>query len=195
MFNTIGSSITIKILDTEKRVVWEREEECKSLLRAWNRFMEVILDQSNVSIVDVDGNSKTISAPATASRAIMVGESVATNDDKGVVIGTDDTAVAIDDYCLGTKIIEGTGASQMNYLLQTMTRVESASEDYISLNRIVTNNSGSTIIVKEAGVQVWSQDSVVADVYMLILRDVLSSPASVLDGQSIDVTYKIKAVL
>jgi len=196
MFNTIGTSIKVRVLNPDGSCVYEKEEESKSLLRAFSRTMWAIFKSASYTLVGIDGTTEDITKPFDATDSwLLILTAVASNDDRGIVIGRGDTAVALDDYCLETLIVEGTSTNQMNYLLQTESTVEGASEDYTELKRVITNNSGATIVVKEAGVHAYFKDDMAVDKYCLIMRDILSSEANVLQGQSIEVTYKIKTVL
>lgn len=76
------------------------------------------------------------------------------NDTQGIVAGTDATAVAITNYKLGTRIAHGTAATQLQYGVQEMLTpfTQSGSDAYFEFRRTLTNNSGSTIVLKEVGV-------------------------------------------
>jgi hypothetical protein len=113
------------------------------------------------------------------------------DDEIGPVVGTGDTAVTITDYALGAQIAEGTGAGQMEHLGTTISAVTVAAP-YASftVSRTITNNSGTTITVKECGLYCWTTTSQVQ--LAMILRDVLGAPLDVVDGGSITVDYTIR---
>ena len=64
----------------------------------------------------------------------------------GVVVGTDGTPVAVDDYAIGAQIAEGFGAGQMHHLANTFgAPVVSPPTCGYSISRIIVNNSGGLI--------------------------------------------------
>jgi len=151
-------------------------------------------------LVDTGGTSRTGSPTYSTSGPAYSDEvfdcnAPSTNDDFGVLIGTDDTAVDIADYALGAKIIEGSGSGQMNYgSHSTVSPVSDVGNtySYAGITRTISNNSGASITVKEVGL-VWSSYwDTSATRYFLLLREVLGSPISVADGEILTVTIRVK---
>lgn len=71
---------------------------------------------------------------------------------KGIVVGTDNTAVAMTNYALGTLITSGGGAGQLNYGAVSVSVSSTAgSTRSFTISRLFTNNSGGDITVQEVG--------------------------------------------
>jgi hypothetical protein len=74
----------------------------------------------------------------------------------GLVLGTGNTAVTLNDYKLGTVIAHGNGAGQLNYNIMNIAfyfpfKIVGSSAQW-SILRPITNFSGNDIVVKEAGI-------------------------------------------
>lgn len=116
----------------------------------------------------------------------------AANANFGIVIGTGDTAESFEHTSLSAIVAHGTGAGQMSYAIGTNTAAtyDSGTKKWTSaFSRTFVNSSGSDITVKEIGV-VYSLNyqTGVSDNF-LITRDVLASPVTVANGQTLTITY------
>jgi hypothetical protein len=114
------------------------------------------------------------------------------NNNFGVVLGTGNTAFDLDDYKLDTIIAHGNSATQLYYNAQVApVTTYSGDPDFtqnILYKRVFNNNSGATIEVKEVGL-IWYNSGGFATV--LMSRDVLDTPAVVLNGAQLTVTVSI----
>lgn len=114
------------------------------------------------------------------------------NNNFGVVLGTGNTAFDLDDYKLDTIIAHGNSATQLYYNAQVApVTTYSGDPDFtqnILYKRVFNNNSGATIEVKEVGL-IWYNYGGYATV--LMSRDVLDTPAVVLNGAQLTVTVSI----
>ncbi|MFQ5826628.1 MAG: ABC transporter substrate-binding protein [Dehalococcoidia bacterium] len=108
-----------------------------------------------------------------------------TQDSWGIVVGTDDTAVTINDYAMGTQFTNALGASHQT---QTFTApAVAASTCSWTTTRTIVNNSGNPVSIKEIGIYIIGQNG---ETYNHCgVRDVLGAAVSVPDGGSITVTY------
>ncbi len=112
----------------------------------------------------------------------------------GLLVGTGNTAVDIDDYALDAQVAEGTGSGQMehsNHSIVNSTH-DGSTYSYAGITRTLSNNSGGSIVVKEVGLVTrmdWDSSSFR---YFLLLREVLGSPLTVLDTEVLTVTIRIK---
>lgn len=118
-------------------------------------------------------------------------------DEYGIVVGTGDTAPDIANYKLETKILHGSGiAGKLNYAdhsLVAPTYDESGGWSLCGLIRTFSNNSGGSIIIKEIGLITKQYfDSISVLYYFLLIRDVLGSPFTVTNGNSVTVQYRIR---
>jgi hypothetical protein len=82
---------------------------------------------------------------------IVGGNAGAGVDSYGILIGSSDTAVAIGQYNLGSKIAHGTGSGQMSYGTSTVEAITKDTTWLFKVVRTFTNNSGATITVREFG--------------------------------------------
>jgi len=111
----------------------------------------------------------------------------ANNDYYGIIVGTDDTAVTFDDYKLGAQILQGAGAGLFQYGAMTYgAPATDGGETSFSLTRVFTNNSGSSIDVKEIGVAAYQT----TNYYVLLIRDVIT-PITVGIGDILTLNYII----
>jgi len=110
----------------------------------------------------------------------------------GIVLGTGETAVTISDYKMETLIVHGSGAGQLDYKAMAWDAFEVVGSTARFRNkRQFENKSGSTITVKEAGL--YATDN--AGYHFCIVRDVLSAPVDILNGQIIEVRYTFQAAV
>jgi hypothetical protein len=108
----------------------------------------------------------------------------------GILIGTDNTAVVVDDYKINTLIAQGVGAGQMQYQAMVVNAVvTSAPRSSMRLDRTMTNNSGGAITVKEIALYCLGYDSSAAYT-SCVCRDVIPDTV-VANGSSIFVKYTL----
>lgn len=115
------------------------------------------------------------------------------NSDKGIVVGTGDTAVTNTDYKLETQLTEGVTAGKITHGAQIVGTAEVVGANVdLELKRAFTNNTGSTITVKEAGIYVhctaYAGDH-------CIIRDVLAGGVDVPDKCSLTVYYTLRTTV
>jgi hypothetical protein len=118
-------------------------------------------------------------------------EAAANDATLGIVAGTSNTAVTLEDYVMGAQITHGTGGGQLSYGAMTIgdPAVVGANVDMV-LSRVLSNGSGGTITVRETGLIVYG------NAYkMLIVRDVLASPEAVNNGQAITIEYTLRTTV
>ncbi len=108
----------------------------------------------------------------------------------GIVCGTSDAAFSAEQYDLGALIAQGTDAGQMSYQALVITKSYDAASKTLKviLTRILNNNSGSAIVIKETGLRTRYENS---DYYYLVERSVLSPSVPVANGAQLTVTYEI----
>jgi hypothetical protein len=116
---------------------------------------------------------------------------IAGNDNYGILVGSDDTAVDIQDYSLNTKIAHGTGAGQLQYGAETYDYGGSDPNKYAKILRTFTNGSGNDVTVKEVGLAVYPRTNSTS-YYVLITRDILPSPVTIVDGDNMPVEIYLR---
>lgn len=109
-------------------------------------------------------------------------------DSVGIVVGTGSTAVTLNDYKLDTQVATGNGSGQLAYQAQGVGVTTVAGQ--VSKTRFFRqfiNGSGGSIIVSEVGMQ-----GLVTGGYYLMLRDVVGSPVTVINGDTLNVYIDLK---
>lgn len=171
--------------DKNDKILHEEFGEAHSLLRAFNRATYAYFNGPSVSIVNTSNVSQNWDTGDT-----MRSDAAAGTTTYGVVVGTGTTAVAIDDYAVETIIAHGTGTGQLDYGVSTNTTYESASEDYVLCQRVVTNLNAASLSVTESGLYVHN-----GSYFFCIARDVFASAYTLANGDTLTVQYFIKVVL
>jgi len=109
----------------------------------------------------------------------------------GILVGTGDTAVSYGDTNLDGLIDHGTSAGNLFFRANSTIDYETQNKQY--LQRSFENQSGSAITVKECGIAVSQQPSVSIKEYcVLVVRDVLQTPITVNNGQTLSVVYEFQ---
>ena len=110
----------------------------------------------------------------------------------GVVVGTGTTAFDLDDYRLDAIVSHGNSSGQLYYQAQAApVTTYSGDPDFtenILHKRVFNNNSGATITVNEVGLVFFTYGTWYN---VMMSRDVLDTPAVVLNGAQLTVTVSI----
>ena len=127
----------------------------------------------------IDGTYVTAGAILYGPYQYVSGGAATTN---GIYIGTDDMAFSGLQYDLVAPIANGSGAGQFNYLANSaVTKSYSSNIWKFTMSRIMNNNSGESITVKEVGLLANTLQE----------RSVLSPTVAVANGAQLTVTYEI----
>jgi len=133
-----------------------------------------------------------------SSSEFMDCNGLGTNDEQGILVGTDDGTILpkdINNYALGAKCSEGTGTSQLNYGTHSIvTPVDDDSTySYAGITRTASNGSGASIGVNEVGLVCYGRwDHNVTSRYFMLIRDILGTPVTVPNGDTLTVSYRCK---
>lgn len=146
----IQAYVTLTLKDTRSgKVLSNKRFKSNSYVLAFLDILYGMTRQTSQSIKDTGGTTRSCGT-ATVAFDSYTG---AGDTSHGIVVGTGDTPVAIDDYQLETKIGHGTGAGQLYY--QTTGYIApstTGSRRHAYFSRQFDNQSGATITVKECGV-------------------------------------------
>jgi hypothetical protein len=104
----------------------------------------------------------------------------------GILLGTSDTPVSIDQYNLLGLITHGTGAGQLSYGATVVEDLMVGATYQFRIIRTFTNNSGASITVRELGLFLKPQTQ-----SFMFARDVPPSPINVPNGSTLTVRYII----
>jgi len=117
-------------------------------------------------------------------------------DTQGIVVGSGtDEIDPFEYYALQTKIVNGTGAGELNYVASEATAITYADTTLTAtLVRYFNNNTvGETSVdVNEVGLDVWGHAQGAAQIVYLQARDVLASTVTVPSTGQLKVTYTIQ---
>ncbi len=106
--------------------------------------------------------------------------------ERGLVVGTDNTASTFLDTQLGAIVGHGTGAGQLEYGLQTTSRDKVNGIVTAAVERLYTNNSGAEITVREIGIYASTSAVATSNAFVaLMLRDVLDTPVAIPNGETL----------
>ena len=189
MKNELWYSVVVR--DRHGKVISRERRRSRSFLKQWNQLMfaqmaDVTFTGADL-LKDIDGVLRNCDPHANNFRMKPM---VAT----GIICGTGDTAVAIDDYKLELAIANGSGAGQMTWGATTVGEVSLAgSHAQFVVSRTNVNNSGDTITVREIGIYTSAYVST-SQKYMCGVRDVLGAPQDIINGASITVNYTLEVV-
>lgn len=175
--------LTIQLINSAGVPISYKQIYPHSLVQAFIGLLCCQFFNQNKSITDIDNSNQTI-YPDWSNFGITAN---ANEDTKGIVAGTDATAVAITDYKLGARIPHGTGSGQLQYAaMQLLTSyTQSGSDAYFEIRRTLTNNSGATITLKEVAIYARFADAF----RCCIERTLVDQPIANTNGATL--TYKI----
>ena len=141
----------------------------------------------------VGGGEILIYSPGIQVATQFIINAGANNSLFGIVVGTGDTAEDNEDNKLETQLLEGAGAGQITHGAMVMgtAGVVGANVDLV-LKRAFTNNTGSAILVKEAGIYF---RCTYAGRNFCIVRDVFPGPVNVPDKCSLAVFYTVRTTV
>ena len=159
-----------------------------------------------LAIVDTGGSTRSdattqpasgLSSGGTSNASIYVNlgsglYAAAGIDTFGIVVGTGNNPESFDSYVLGAKIASGNLAGQLSYSLTDAPVVSTiGTAKIVSWVRYFNNNSGSEIIVNEAGVYTKGTYDNSSATY-LMCRDLLAGGVSVPNTGQLKVTYTLQ---
>lgn len=181
--------INIKDIDKDGNVFDENEFEANSLVKG---FIGILAYQSMLGSTNVLDTSGVSRIPGSTF-GVFAQNAAAGNALFGIVVGSDNTAVDIDDYALGTLIAHGTGAGQLEYSAMSIPTdfTVSGSDAYFEVRRTVTNNSGGDVTINEIGLYVKTNASTIY--YFCIDRTLSTTTVTNTNGKVI--TYKFQVTI
>lgn len=169
-------------------------KKSKSFVENFLKYVYCVFDLVTRTALDTSGSVETLyNVGDTAGRCAQILAPIA-NSSYGLVIGTGDTAPTNTDNKLEIQLTHGVGAGQISHGEVTLnaTAVVGANVDLETI-RSFTNNTGSTITVKEAGAYVMTTWGGSGKRFMII-RDVVG-PTEIPDKCSLTVYYVLRTVV
>jgi len=156
-----------------------------SFLGNFAKFLNVRFTRYPGSLTDVTNVARTV----YASDNIMYLHAGAGAVTYGLVVGTDNTAVDINDYNLGALITHGVGGGQLQYSACTIALPSSdATTTTTTVTRVFSNDSGGIVTINEIGIIGGSGTP------WLIVRDI-PSPIAIGDGEQLTLNYLLQTTV
>lgn len=187
-------------------------EQSRSFVRQFLQCLYPQIAELSQTALDITNTSKTVGAVTGTVPSLLIcghpgldsyddtwwsSEAIGNIDDgasdeKGIVIGTGTTAVAVNDFKLATQIAHGSSAAQMvHYGCWGLNYTTGASSASFDIERIFRNDSGGSIVVAEIGIYSGGYNSTNVFNSFCIIRDVLGATVTVLNGEYLKVKYTI----
>lgn len=176
------------VRDRHGKVISRERRKSRSFLKQWLQLIFVQMTDVSSTIKDTGGLSRT-SINSYNTNFTMTGTASA----RGIVCGTGNTPVTVEDYQLEAQIGHGYGAGQFEYLdcLASEPSIVGTHCSFV-VSRSFVNWSGATITVREIGVYMMFHNSITY--YMDGIRDVLDTPLAIPYGGGISVEYTLEVV-
>jgi len=190
------------ITDSKGKIVKRsRWRKSRSFVIAFLQHIELFTSHAfgadiTLSLKNTSNTAKTLPALTTIWYNLFTVFAGDNDSSYGIVVGSGTTAPTNADYALGTQIVHGVGAGQLDYGAhsRTTTAVVGANVDYV-ISRTFYNGSGATITVKEIGIYCASRDLDATTQVFCIVRDVLAASQDVLNTQTLTVQYTLRTTV
>lgn len=192
----VGAILELTVKDKDGKIVKHRIIESKCFVRQFLELLYVefqkLPKKGALVIKDTGGLGQRV----WNSDENFDCDAAATDEDKGIIVGSGTTAPTIDDYKMETPIAHGSGATELEYSAVIWgTPTADATTSTFTITRDFTNAAaGGAITVNEIGLYVRAIgldfEDANKDYYFLIIRDVISGGISVDDGQTLTVNYR-----
>ena len=184
----IEAFYTLEVKDKNGKTVSKVTKPCHSFVIGFLQLVECQLYQGiSVTVNDVTGTPT-----AQNNHAINLNLKVgATEDGRGMLVGTGTTPVDNLDYTMETQIAHGTGAGQLSYgSMSKITSAEIGANVDFQMIRTFSNTSGSTINVTEIGLYCYGGGG---EVCMILHEIVTLTPVA--NGQTLTVTITFRTTV
>jgi hypothetical protein len=172
-----------------------RKRLCHSYVHPFIYVLGGLMNVGTVTIVDTGGTSRAVVClGSTTIVSFLYAVAGAGDIAKGIVVGTDNTPVAITDTKLGTIILNGTTSTKLSYGASSVggPTIAGSTANFI-LARTFTNSSGANITVNE--VALYAQCQIAAGTYVYICLDRTLLTFTINNGSSGTLTYTISATV
>jgi len=207
MGHPLEAFLEIEVRDANGKLLTFRKTKAKSLLA---QFLGLVKGQlattygssanaGNSPVLDTGGVTRYY--PCTYNNTspyfLMPANSGQGDSSYGLVVGSSDAPNTVNQYAMGALIPNGTGANQLSYGTHTIENIQNPPGTNYWMFRFIrtfTNNSTSSVTVKEIGLIVLTNDSGNTGRYFLIARDVIS-PVTVPSGATLTIRYIFKVTV
>lgn len=182
------------VTDPDGKVISDTgEKPARSFVIQFLEAIYFILKGLTGNATSIDGTEKEIISNLQYEKQIRIAGGT-NNIKQGIVVGTGDAAESNINYKLATIIAAGAGAGQLTYGVQVIGTAAVVGPNVdLELKRSITNNSGSTIIVKEVGL--YAQNFTWSDRVFCMIRDVFPGPINFPFRYSLTVYYTLRTTV
>jgi hypothetical protein len=220
--NGLKLYLECEIRDKNGKLLSKYKKESESLLKNFMVILQAMFNTSVIKAGPIGNQNTvytvTVKDTSGASKSVGVGVvfynyvgstnywillpltiNAPQNDDTyGIQVGSSPSSVSRDDYMLGGKILSGSGNAQLVYGAMTVEIPDGIPPDTVfRAIRTFTNNTSDNITVYEIGLVIANQvasyqTTLPTPIYVLIARDVLTSPQTIPPGATLTVRYIFK---
>jgi len=208
MTGAVCLDILLQVRDRNGKITCERQEYGQSFLANFIKILYCSMmmhhapsvDGSELTLFDTGGTERAGNSYASAIKSSDIFNCDAGIGDAefGILVGTDDESIlpkAINNYALGAKIAHGTGSGQLQYSDHSIvgSTHDGTTYSYAGITRTFSNGSGASIGINEIGLVCNMDWESYVNRYFLFIRDILASQVDVPDGETLTVSYRLKA--
>jgi hypothetical protein len=190
----IGAAYEITVFDKDGKVRQVINEDAKCYVMNFSRMIRHwFLCSGGSQNTSIYANFKNLSGSIVSSAGVAyptVGsfklDGLAGILTKGIIVGTDGTAVTADDYKIGSLINNGTDAGRLSYDANVIAAfTESGSTMTMPVSRLVSNGTSNPVVFSEIALYALGQ------ITIMVLRDVISPSVTLGVGESALIVYKL----
>jgi hypothetical protein len=201
----IGAAYEITVFDKDGKVRQVINEDAKCYVQNFLRYIKYCFlngvyayhNSSGTFDGTIASNFKNLSGSVVAASGIPIptintvaygaflANGAVGDVTRGVVVGSDDTSVAEDDYALNALIANGTGSGQVSYDANVISLNIVGSVMTITIARMINNASLVPVIISEFALYLLGTISI------MVLRDVVTPSVTLGSGESALFVYKL----
>jgi hypothetical protein len=211
----IGLEIDITVRDPQGAIKRQETLEGHSFVGNFLKFLYACAMDAQapdgIAFKDTGGTDRTLdysylTSQSSGTYGVLYCPAPAGEDDFGIVLGSDDGSVEaknIDNYSFTAPvshiITHGTAAGNLQYgghaIIPSYSNVASGFSS-AGISRAFSNGSGGDVTVKEIGLICRCRGRSDSPYYInvLLIRDILSSPLTVGNQESLSISYRIKCL-
>ncbi len=186
---TIRVYYRLAVTDPRGRVVSRTHWRlCRSYVQQWTQGWRMFfVSAAEASVRDVLNALQTLTDPTTVGQ--VFGRVTASGDARGIVIGTDGSAVTITDFALGTQILTAT-MTHLGVTIGPIVETLPTSAEF-TISRGFINVSGGNVNVAEVGLYCDAVTAAGTKFFMLV-REVVSPVQVVAAGLTLTAQARLR---
>ncbi|MBA7620220.1 hypothetical protein ES703_27565 [subsurface metagenome] len=192
----VGVILEYIIKDKDGKILKRKIRQSESFVKAFLQLLYVVMGQvpyqDPYTMIGIGGGAGVDVCEGSYN---FTAGALTGDDTYGILVGTDNTAVTVDNEKLNTKCADGTGTDEFQYgPMGIDPPAAGASLSQFTMTRDFVNGSGADITVYELGVYVKSGKASPNQLFCTI-RDVEAGGIVVTAGLTLTVNYRIQAAV